>query len=223
LLHARRNPADRALALAAIQAKAQVLARRLSLPGRTALVVDNSLSALGSAQRLYHPLCLMEAIVHICVGTGAEVSCHYVGPEPRDGYLEAEGPSNLRRALVSALLQRPQLVIILSDGYENTRAGDVHQILSSTAVRTSGTVVLHLNPVPAAESGGVRTLSSELMTFALTTTEQLPLLALIGQGARDPKALAPLFDEIEAAVRQGNIQRIRLATRRLSLSAPQRA
>ena len=150
-------------------------------------MVDNSLSALGPAERRYHPLALIEAIVQVFTQAGPEVSCHYVGPAPRDGFLEAEGATDLRRPLVEALLTRPELVVILSDGYENVRAGGVNQVLGTRAFRSSGIAVLHLNPVPAAESGGVRSLTGGPMTFALTAIEQLPVIALIGLAARDPR------------------------------------
>jgi hypothetical protein len=109
--------------------------------------------------------------------------------------------------------------VILSDGYENVRAGGVNQVLGTRAFRSSGIAVLHLNPVPAAEAGGVRSLTGGPMTFALTAIEQLPVIALIGLAARDPRALEPLFGEVERAIRDGDFRRARLATRRPGLAA----
>jgi hypothetical protein len=219
LLHAHRNPHDGPAVLGVVREKARELAGGIALPARTALVVDNSLSALGPAERRYHPLALIEAIVQVLTQAGQEVSCHYVGPAPHDGFLVAEGATDLRRPLVEALLTRPELVVILSDGYENIRAGGVNQVLGTRAFRSSGVAVLHLNPVPAAESGGVRSLTVGPMTFALTAIEQLPVIALIGLAARDPRALEPLFGEVERAIREGDFRRARLATRRPGLPA----
>src|SRR5262249_11703154 len=107
LLHAHRNPHDGPAVLGVVREKARELAGRIGAPARTALGVDNSASALGPPERRYHPLALIEAIVHVLARSGQEVSCHYVGPAPRDGLLVAEGATDLRRPLVAALLTRP--------------------------------------------------------------------------------------------------------------------
>ncbi len=214
LMHAHKNPNDVGAVEPAVQEKAKELGKYLRLPERVALVVDNSISALGSAERRYQPLANMEAALHIFQNVeGSEVQSFFVGPVLDGLLLKAEGSSNLRRPLVNALLTRPNVVIILSDGYENVRSGSVNQILSSKAVKDSGISVLHLNPVAAAETGRIRELSKQCFTFALPAPEQLPMIALIGVAAADPKLLEPMLAQIELCLKAGDYKGARLAVR----------
>lgn len=222
-MHAHRNPNDQAAVMKAVKKKAESIADTLKLPKKVALVVDNSVSALGSAERRFQPLSMMESIIHVCKSTDSDVTCYYVGPEMKDGLLSAENGTNIRRPLVKALTSRPDFIIILSDGYENVRSGSVAQILSTKAVRDSGIPVIHLNPVAAAESPDTRRLSKTVMTFALATPTQLPMMALIGLSESNPKLLEPLFSEVEQLLLTGDYKAARLVTKSIGFQAlPQR-
>lgn len=215
LMHAHQNEGDVPAVMVAVKRKAKEIASNLRLPAKVALVVDNSVSALGSAERRFQPLATMEAVVHVfsnCEGTDTKV--FYVGPTPEDGaLLAAEDASNLRKPLVQALLTKPDVVIILSDGYENVRAGSVSQILNSKAVKNSGIHVLHLNPVAAAESGKTRELAKGVMTMALPDPERLPMVALLGIAAANPALLEPMFAAVEEKLKLGDFKGARKAIR----------
>lgn len=215
-----RNRADRAAISSSIERKAKDIAEGINLPGKVALVIDNSVSALGSAERRFQPLAMISSVVAICKATESEIGCYYVGEEPEGNFIEAEGASNLRKPLVQAFLSRPDLVIILSDGYENVRAGSVNQILNTTAVKNSGIPVLHLNPVAAVENEAKsRTLSPLVMSFGIASPNQLPMVTLVGLAAQDPKLLEPVFGEVEKYLRLGDFRQARLATRMAGLPA----
>lgn len=185
--------------------KAQKLAQPLSLPPKVALVVDNSQSAIGSSERLYYPLAVIEAIARICLAVkNSDVQAFYVGEPINGSWLKASGGTELRKPLAAALASRPDLVLILSDGYENTSAGSVAQLLNTKAVRSSGIAIIHLNPVSAAESSGVRRLADGVPTFGLSLPEQLPLCALLGQAYTQPAVLETFFDRIEQALKRGD-------------------
>ncbi len=222
-MYAHRNPGDQTLVLQHVEQKAKDIAATLRLPGKVAIVIDNSVSSLGSEERRFQPLAMMESVVHVCLNTDSQVTCHYVGPEMKDGLLSAEGCTNLRRPLVEALISRPDFVIIISDGYENVRSGSVAQILNTKAVRDSGIPVMHLNPVAAAESSDSRRLAQTIPTFALAAPAQLPMMALIGLAERDPKLLEPLFAEVEQCLLTGDHKAARLVTKSIGYQAlPQR-
>lgn len=215
LMHAHKNPGDAVAVMPAVKRKAQEIAGMLRLPPKVALVVDNSVSALGSAERQFQPLATIEAISHIFQNCeGSDVKVFYVGPTPENGeLLKAEDASNLRRPLVKALMTRPDVVVILSDGYENVRAGSVSQILSSKAVKDLGVHVLHLNPVAAAESGKTRELAKNCLTMALPDPERLPMVALLGIAAANPAVLEPLFAAVEEKLKLGDFKGVRRALR----------
>lgn len=102
------------------------------LEGRLAIVLDLSASMVSSGERLYHPAALALVMVRqlrdlvsemtlIQVG-GSESVLQHFSPAP-------EGASDLASALLEALRGQPDLVMILSDGYENRREGDVAQVV----------------------------------------------------------------------------------------------
>lgn len=199
-----------------LETKANSLAAQLNLPPKVALVVDNSQSAIGAKERLYYPLAVIEAIARICLAVkNSTVQAFYVGEPLNGSWLKAAGGTELRKPLASAIASRPDLVIILSDGYENTSAGSIAQILNTTAVRNSSIAFIHLNPVAAAESSGVRKLA-DIPTFGLSAPEQFPLIALLGRAYTEPAILETFFDSVEQAL-QGGVHAARLTAR---LSSP---
>lgn len=220
LMHGYRTPTDQEAILEILHMKAKDVAEGLNLPEQVALVVDNSVSALGSGERQFQPVAMLSAVVHICQQAESDVKTFYVGPEPTNGWIMAEGATNMRRPLVDALLTRPDLVILLSDGYENVRSGSVEQILATKAVRDSGISVMHVNPVAAVEAGDkTRTLSKHAMTFGLSSPEQLPMVALVGLAAQDVALLEPMFHEVETNLLNGDYRAAKLATRVAGLPA----
>jgi hypothetical protein len=219
LMHGYRTPGDREDVVDMVKEKALTIAAGLNLPPKVAVVVDNSISSVGSAERQHQPLAMISAVATIIGATEAEVSFHYTGPEP-DGWIKAEGATNLRRPFVDALLTRPDLVIILSDGYENVRAGSINSIMATKAVQDAKIPVIHLNPVAAVESDQkARTLSERVMTFGLSAPEQLPMVTLIGLAAQDPALLEPMFAQVEESLKLGDYKNARLATKVAGLPA----
>ena len=128
----------------------------------------------------------------------------------RQELLTAAGATDLRRPLARALAARPDLVVILSDGYENVTAGGVAQIMATRAVRESGIAVVHLNPVAAVEAAGVRKLADSLPTYGVAGPEQISISLLLGEAVVNPQRLIALFDRIEIALKgdQNEIARI---------------
>lgn len=215
-MHGYKNPTDRDEILPVIKQKAKKIAEGLNFPGKVALVIDNSISTLGSLERQFQPIAMISAIATICQASDSDVKAFYVS-KPKDGdedWLKASGSTNLRKQLVDALVTRPDLVLILSDGYENVCSGSVNQILNSKAVIDSKITVMHINPVTAAESSeNTRTLSDRAMTFSVSSPEQLPMITLMALASQDPGLLEPMFSEVERNLRLGDYKAAKLATR----------
>lgn len=209
--HLYLHPSEQGCIARTLDAKAAELAAGLALPPKVSLVVDNSRSAMGAKERLYHPIAVIAAIARVCLAVKtSQVKAFYVGENPNGGFLKAGGGTDLRKPLAAALAERPDLVIVLSDGYENTSAGSVAQILNTTAVRESGIAIIHFNPVAAAETGGVRKIVANLPTFGLSQLEQLPLMALLGQAYAQPAVLETFFDRVEQALLGGEFHAAKL-------------
>lgn len=214
LMHGYRNETDRTAIMPIARQKAKAIAAGLNLPEKVAIIVDNSVSSLGSAERQFQPIAMITAIALVCQESDVSVSTFYVGEKSEDGWLKAGGSSNLRKPLVDALVTRPDLVLILSDGYENVQMGSVNQILNSKAVVDSKITTMHINPVTASESNqNTRTLSDRALTFGVASPEQLPMVTLMALASQDPQLLEPMFSEVEKNLKNGDYEAAKLATR----------
>jgi hypothetical protein len=103
------------------------------LEGRLAIVLDLSASMTSSGERLYYPAALALVMVHQLRDLVREVALVQVGgSDPvRENFSPAlQGASDLATGLLDALRHQPHLVLIISDGYENLRQGDVAQVVA---------------------------------------------------------------------------------------------
>jgi hypothetical protein len=102
------------------------------------------------------------------------------------------GQTDLAGPLVQALKWQPELVVIVSDGYENAPPGAVSQLLAAYRSRVRGArdvSVVHLNPVFDAEHFAPRRLGPELPTVGIR--DAADLLTMLGF-ARFAEGTAPL-------------------------------
>lgn len=102
------------------------------LAGQLAVVLDLSASMASSGERRFFPAALAMALTRLLQGIFERVTVHQSGgsralvehpcPAPY-------GSSDLASALLNAARLRPEMVVLISDGYENLRQGDVAQLL----------------------------------------------------------------------------------------------
>ncbi len=105
-----------------------------SLSGRIALILDASASMRGSGEPPYAPIALAVAFERVLQIKCADLRFYTIGgfgwpPAP-------EGPTDFGRALLDALEGAPDLIVILTDGYENLNDGDAARIVAT--LRTLG-------------------------------------------------------------------------------------
>lgn len=204
-MHRFRHPESAAAMAEALDAAARKAAAGLRLPGKVALVVDNSASALGSGERLYQPIAAIEAAMRMYLAVPhTQVRVFTAGPA-FEGALRAEGPSDLATPFAAALAWRPRAVVFLSDGYENAPAGGVARLLQLPVVREAGVALVHLAPVAAAESGSVRRLAAEIPSYGFAQPEQIALVALLAAARHDPTVLTAFFGAVDHALKGGEI------------------
>lgn len=143
---------------------------------KVGIVVDTSRSMLGHDTQKYRPIASALAAYEILNALSEE-------PSPSDEVFtmlpEPQGETNLGAELMSSLLEEPEVIFILSDGYENAPAGRVHEIVTHLErIRrnqsSTGTKIFHINPTPASEVKGVRKLSDKITTLSLGNAEALP-------------------------------------------------
>jgi len=112
---------------------AKVTAARVPAVDLSASVVlDLSGSAVSSGERLYHPAALGLALVGLLEQRVARVNVFQVGGSALlDGRRlpRPQGPTDLAAAVLQAASTTPEAILVVTDGYENFRQGDVAQVL----------------------------------------------------------------------------------------------
>ena len=82
--------------------------------------------------------------------------------------------------------ERPEVIYVLSDGYENAPAGRFDEVVCELRGIGVDVPIYHLSPVFAAESGGVRSLSPKLSTLPVARPDALGLSFLRGLVQAEP-------------------------------------
>jgi hypothetical protein len=101
------------------------------LPGRLAVVLDLSASMASSGERAYHPAALGLALARRLEVLVGDVTLHQLGGSGRlggDALPRPEGGSDLAAAVLEAARDRPETILIVTDGYENCRTGDTADV-----------------------------------------------------------------------------------------------
>ena len=149
------------------------------------IVLDNSGSMYGSEEKKYHPISVGEAIANVLKYLSDESEIISV---PNEGSFlsDVDGESNIADGILKALedidLEKDNLIIIISDAYENAPAGLSNQILTvfkKKIDKKEKTVIIHLNPVFAPEAEDIKKLSEVIQTFGIRDTRQLFIVLLL--------------------------------------------
>ena len=124
-----------------------------SVDVRVGIVLDMSGSMASSGSRLYHPAALAQSIVQVMNGYVSELSVVQVGGEScRDhGGLEQvvrpAGQADLAMAVLEAASQRPDVIFVVTDGYDNARQGDVDTMVQGLKSLDSQVTIYQVIPV----------------------------------------------------------------------------
>jgi len=89
--------------------------------------------------------------------------------------IQTSGDTSMSIELVRLLKDEPEVVFVLTDGYENAPAGRFSQTLAAIAEMGIDTPVIQMSPVLASESKGVRTLSPAIAAMPVSRTDALGL------------------------------------------------
>ena len=104
------------------------------VPGKIALILDASASMRGGSREEFAPIALAVALERVLKRNCPDLRAYNIGgfgwpPAP-------EGPTDFGRILIDALEAGPELVVFVTDGYENQSEGDTARILAT--LRTLG-------------------------------------------------------------------------------------
>lgn len=133
--------------------------------GRVGILLDASASMWGSAEQKLRPMATALAVRDMLqhVGHASVVVCGGA-VSPSDWMLvHPSGDTSLAEGLLDLVDESPDVIFVLSDGYENRPQGRFGEVVAALRALGVGTPILQLDPVFSAESGGVRELAAGLV------------------------------------------------------------
>ena len=195
---ARGPELDAALAASA---RRSLAAAPLAL-GRVAAVLDRSYSSAGSPDKPRRPLAIALAVHHLLAQAAREYLPFWTGGAPEQPLLVgARGQTDLATPLLDALAAAPDLLIIVSDGFDNDPprgAGEVCRVFRARLDPERRTTIVHVNPVFDAPHLGPRPLDPAVPTVGLRDAEDLPTVLAFARFADGGLSLRELEDYLEA-------------------------
>lgn len=185
---ARRNSIEAAFRDSA----RRVLGRAPRRFGRVAAVLDRSYSSSGSSEKRRRPLAIALAVSRL-LRAASDTYQPFWTPSLADELLvTAHGQTDLATPLLDALEWGPDLIVIVSDGYENAPAHATQAVVRVFRERLDPqhrVSIVHLNPVFDSDNYAPRTLGPAIPTVGLRDAEDL--LTMLGF-ARFADGSAPL-------------------------------
>ncbi|MCA9524176.1 MAG: hypothetical protein KC609_24580, partial [Myxococcales bacterium] len=158
--------------------------------------LDRSYSSSGSTERRRRPLAVALAVSQLLRAASDEYRPIWTPAIDDELRVIARGQTDLASALLEALEWKPDLVLIVSDGYENDPsrgAAEVARVFREHLDPTRRVSMIHLNPVFDADHYAPKTIGRALPTVGLRDAEDL--FTMLGF-ARFVEGSAPL-EELE--------------------------
>ncbi|WP_373372047.1 hypothetical protein [Nannocystis radixulma] len=171
--------------------------------GRVAAVLDCSYSTAGSPDRPRRPLAIALAVDALLRAASAEYMSFWTPASDDPLQLVPRGQTDLAGPLLDALETRPDLVVVVSDGFDNDPtggAGEVCRVFKARLDPAGRTTIVHVNPVFDAPELGPRRLGGAVPTLGLRDAEDLPTALAFARFAAGDLSLAELEDYLARRV-----------------------
>lgn len=188
----------------ALQQSGQAALRRAPLRlGKVAAVLDCSYSSSGSNEKRRRPLGVALAIHYLLQAASDQYQAFWTLPISDPLLVQPRGQTDLATPLLDALATHPDVVVILSDGWENDPPNGAAEVLRVFRRRLDPSVsILHCNPVFNADDFSVRSLSPAVPTVGLRDAEDLPTVLGFAQFADGKSSLGDLEQYLKVRVQQ---------------------
>ncbi|WP_394845568.1 hypothetical protein LZC95_52125 [Pendulispora brunnea] len=171
--------------------------------GRVACVLDRSYSSYGSTEKRRRPLAVALAVSYFLRAASAEYRAFWTVPTSDELRVDARGQTDLATPILDALETNPDLLVIVSDGFDNDPPGAVGQLLQvvRTRLRRGAPFIVHVNPVFDAESYAPKSFCPAVPTMGIRDAEDLPTLVLFARFASDDATLESVIEHLDRRVR----------------------
>jgi hypothetical protein len=171
---ARRDDLDGAM----VGAVSRVLARAPLALGRVAAVLDDSYSMRGSREKRLRPLAVTVGVDALLRAASTSYRAHWTsGAEAPWLDRQPRGATRLAHRVIDALEGDPELLVIVSDGFENDPPGATGQVLRAFRERIDPARrvgVVHLNPVFEAATLGAPSFGPHCPMVSVRDLDDVP-------------------------------------------------
>ncbi|MEU6858960.1 hypothetical protein AB0B28_08835 [Glycomyces sp. NPDC046736] len=184
-------------------AAARVAGDRAGTWGPVASVLDDSYSSSGSDEKRRRPLVVALAVHFLLESLSGDYRPHWLSEREDALTVVPRGVTALGQGLLDGLEARPELVVVVSDGWDNAPAGMAAEVLRVWRERLDpdgATTVVHLNPVFDAAGLQVRSFDAATPTAGIRDAEDLPELVAFARFAAGRAGLDELRSHIDARV-----------------------
>ena len=168
---------------------------------RVRAVLDASFSSSGSSDRRRRPLAVALGVGRLLAAGARDYRGVWTSGATDDLTVRPEGQTNLADPLIDVLEDDPDLVVVVSDGFDNDPPGgaaEVVRVFRERIDRAGRTTFVHVNPVFDAAGFQPRPLGSDLPTVGLRAAEDLPLRLAFARFTVGRSPLAELVAWLEA-------------------------
>uniref|UniRef100_UPI000B49A407 hypothetical protein n=1 Tax=Calothrix rhizosoleniae TaxID=888997 RepID=UPI000B49A407 len=164
----------------ALEKSAQLALKKAPLKlGKVAAVLDCSYSSSGSSEKRRRPLGIALATHYLLQAASREYQAFWTVPIHNLMLVRPYGQTDLATPLLDGLEWDADLVVIISDGWENdppNGAAEVLRIYRHQIDPWRRTGIVHCNPVFNSDDFTLKTLSSYVPTVGLRDAEDLPTM-----------------------------------------------
>ena len=200
-----RREREHTLHSALEQAAARALRQAPVRLGRVAAVLDSSHSSSGSTEKRRRPLGVALGTHYLLSAAAREFRSFWTAPVEAPLRVQARGQTDLATPLLEALAWEPELVVVVSDGYENDPPGATSEVIRVFRARLDPerrTSILHLNPVFDSEVLAPRALGPGVTTVGVRDAEDVPTVLGFARFAEGAATLAELEEYLAARVQR---------------------
>ncbi|QDE68366.1 hypothetical protein BHS09_16030 [Myxococcus xanthus] len=177
------------------QAAARVLRRAPSPLQRVAAILDNSYSSSGSLEKRRRPLGVALATHYLLSAAAREYRAWWTCPVEEPLLVSARGQTDIATPLLEALAWGADLVVIVSDGYDNDppkAVAELTRVFRSKLDPERHTALVHVNPVFDSEGYAPRSFGAAVPTVGVRDAEDLPTVLGFARFAEGVASLSEL-------------------------------
>jgi len=138
------------------------------------IVMDASGSTSGDKTQNLRPIAISQSIRDMLQSCARDsFVIEYAGGKERNGLVYPHGETNLAKPFVKVLKENPDVVFLITDGYENAPAGRVNEIVEALPNMGIDTTIFQITPVMSAEASGIKSLSEKISTIPANNPNSL--------------------------------------------------